>query len=282
MKKMKKLLSLLIAVTMLLAITACSGENGGASDTGTDGSSSAADVTSETSGPTTVTEGVLTMATNAEFPPYEYYEGGEVIGIDAEIAKAIADKLGLELVIDDMDFNAINVAVSSGKADMGMAGMTVTEDRLQSVDFSQSYATGVQVVIVAEDSEITSVDDLSKEGANYNVGVQESTTGDIYASGDIEDKGFGSISRYKKGADAVQALVTGKIDCVIIDNEPAKAFVEANNGIKILDTEYIEEDYAISFSKDNTALSAAVDKALGELIDDGTVQRIIDKYISAD
>lgn len=268
MKKMKRFLLLLVAATMLLTITACgSGGGGGAT---------------ETAELTTVTDGVLTMATNAEFPPYEYYEGGDVVGIDAEIAQAIAAKLGLELVIDDMDFTAIIAAVTSGKADMGMAGMTVFEERLQSVDFSSSYATGVQVVIVAEDSEITSVDDLTADGANYNIGVQESTTGDIYATGDIEDEGLGSIFRYNKGADAVQALVAGKVDCVIIDNEPAKAYVEANDGIKILETEYIEEDYAICFNKENSALRDAVDTALQELIADGTVQSIIDKYISAD
>lgn len=170
----------------------------------------------------------LHMATNAEFPPYEYYEGDGIVGIDAEVAAAIADKLGMKLVIDDMAFDSIISAVTSGKAAFGMAGMTVTEDRLESVDFSTSYATGVQVVIVTEDSEITSVDDLFEPGG-YTIGVQTNTTGDIYSTQDIEDKGLGTVQRYNKGADAVQALVTGKVDCVIIDNEPAKAFVEANN-----------------------------------------------------
>lgn len=170
----------------------------------------------------------LHMATNAEFPPYEYHEGDSIVGIDAEIASAIADKLGMKLVIDDMAFDSIIPAVTSGKADFGMAGMTVTEDRLQSVDFSTSYATGVQVVIVTEDSEITSVDDLFETGG-YTIGVQTNTTGDLYSTWDIEDEGLGTVQRYNKGADAVQALVTGKVDCVIIDNEPAKAFVEANN-----------------------------------------------------
>ncbi len=172
----------------------------------------------------------LTMGTNAEFPPYEYYEGDAVVGIDAEIAAAIADKLGMKLVIEDMAFDSIITAVDAGKIDMGMAGMTVTEERLQSVDFSDSYATGVQVVIVTEDSKITSVDDLSAEGANYRIGVQSGTTGDLYATWDLEDEGLATVQRYNKGADAVQALVTGKVDCVIIDNEPAKAFVAANNG----------------------------------------------------
>jgi len=168
----------------------------------------------------------LKMATNAAFPPYEYYEGGKIVGIDAEIAAAIADKLGRKLVIEDMEFGSIIAAVTSGKVDMGMAGMTVTEDRLQSVDFTTPYAKGIQVVIVVEGSKIKTVDDLYAEGANYKIGVQQDTTGDIYAT---DDFGEDRVQRFNKGADAVQALVTGKIDCVIIDNEPAKAFVESHN-----------------------------------------------------
>jgi ABC-type amino acid transport substrate-binding protein len=173
---------------------------------------------------------VLTMGTNAEFPPYEYYEGDAVVGIDAEIAAAIADQLGMKLKIEDMEFDGIIAAVQSGKIDMGMAGMTVTDERKQSVNFSNSYATGVQVIIVREGSAITSADDLAKEGNNYTIGVQTGTTGDIYATSDFGDKGLATIEEYNKGADAVQALISGKIDCVIIDNEPAKAFVAANNG----------------------------------------------------
>lgn len=220
----------------------------------------------------------LIMATNAEFPPYEYFENEEIVGIDAEIAQAICDKLGYELQIDNMEFGAIVSAVSTGKADFGMAGMTVTGDRLESVTFSDSYATGVQSIIVKEDSEITSVDDLYAEGAAYVVGVQQDTTGDIYSTDDFGDA---RVQRYNKGADAVQALVTGKIDCVIIDNEPAKSYVAANEGLKILDTEFIIEEYAICFAKDSE-LRDEVNKALQELIADGTVQSIIDKYIPAE
>ncbi len=169
----------------------------------------------------------LHMATNAAFPPYEFYEGDKIVGIDAEMAAAIADKLGMKLVIDDMEFDSIIAAIQTGKADMGMAGMTVTEARLQNVNFSESYATGVQVIIVPEGSAITSVDDLYAEGAATLVGVQAGTTGDIYST---DDFGADRVMKYPKGADAIQALVTGKVDCVIIDNEPAKAFVEANNG----------------------------------------------------
>ena len=223
----------------------------------------------------------LTMATNAAFPPYEYYddETGEVTGIDVEIAQAICDKLGYELEVVDVDFDSIVPGVQSGKYSFGMAGMTVTEDRLQSVDFSASYATGVQVVIVPEDSAITSVDDLFAEGADHAVGVQQGTTGDIYATDDIEDAGKGSIERFKTGTDAVLALTSGKLDCVIIDNEPAKNFVAANEGLKILETEYIVEEYAACFAKDNTALLDEFNAALQELIDDGTVAAIIEKYI---
>ena len=188
---------------------------------------------------TTAVEGVLTMATNAEFPPYEYYEGDTVTGIDVEIAQAIAEKLGLTLQVEDMEFDSVISAVKGGKADMGMAGMTVTEERLEEVSFTESYATGVQVIIVTEDSDITSADDLFAEGANHTIGVQLATTGDLYTTEDIEAAGLGTVDRYNKGADAVMALKNGKVDCVVIDNEPAKAFVEANEGLKILETEYV-------------------------------------------
>ena len=223
----------------------------------------------------TVNNGVLTMATNAYFPPYEYYQGEEIVGIDAEIAQAIADKLGLELKIEDMEFDSIITAVQTGKADMGLAGMTVTDERKQSVNFSDTYATGIQVVIVTEDSDIASVDDL--EGKK--IGVQLSTTGDIYAS---DDYGEDFVEQYNKGADAVMALKQGKVDAVIIDNEPAKSFVAANEGLKILDTEYVTEDYAACINKENAELLDAVNGALAELKEDGTLQSILDKYITAE
>ena len=223
----------------------------------------------------------LVMATNAAFPPYEFYEGEEIVGIDAEIAAAIAEKLGMEFKIEDMEFDAIIPAVTSGKASFGMAGMTVTEERLKSVDFSTSYAQGVQVVIVPEGSPITTVDDLFAEGASNIVGVQTGTTGDLYSTWDLEDAGLATVERFNKGGDAVLALTQGKVDCVVIDNEPAKEFVAANEGLVILDTEYAIEDYAMCFAKDSE-LTAQVNGALEELIADGTVQAIIDKYISAE
>ncbi len=298
MKKLVKIVAVLLMLAFVIGLGACAGkdaEPAGPSETeqqSVASESTAPESTApesaepEASEPqsaepafTTMTEGVLTMATNAEFPPYEYHEGDDIVGIDAEIAQAIADKLGLELKIEDMDFTAIVAAVQTGKADVALAGMTVTEDRMKSVDFSTSYATGVQVIIVNEDSTITSVDDLFEGG--FIIGVQESTTGDLYTTWDLEDEGLATVNRYNKGADAVQALISGKVDCVVIDNEPAKAYVEANPGLVILDTEYIEEQYAIAYSKDNTDLGAAVDAVLQELIADGTVQTIIDKYITA-
>ncbi len=256
MKKIAKLAALLLAMLMVVAAFA---------------------------GCTAKDDNVLVMVTNAEFPPYEYYDGNEIVGIDAEIAAAIAEKLGMELQIDDIDFDSIISSVQSGKADFGMAGMTVTEERLENVNFTTSYATGIQVVIVKEGSAIKTVDDLYADGATYAVGVQTATTGDIYITSDIADLELGlTVERFSKGADAVLALANGQIDCVIIDNEPAKAFVANHEGLTILDTEYAVEDYAIAIAKDNTELLEKVNTALEELIEDGTVQQIVDKYISAE
>ena len=267
---MKKSITMLCILAMVSTLAACGGKPADKDNSNND------------RGFTTAEEGKLIMATNAAFPPYEYIEGGEVTGIDAEIASAIADKLGLELVIDDMEFDSITGTIANGKADTGLAGMTVTPDRQEEVSFTVSYATGVQVIIVTEDSPIASLDDLFAEGANHVIGVQRNTTGDIYTTDDIEKKGLGTIDRYSKGAEAVQALKTGKVDCVVIDNEPAKAFVQEVEGLKILETEYVTEDYAIAMSKDNAELYEAVNGALKDLIDDGTIGKIIAKYITAE
>ena len=269
---MKKILSLILAVGLLACLFAGCG-----SDKNNDAATGSPAAGSPDSDPAASSK-TLVMATNAEFPPYEYFESEQIVGIDAEIAQAICDKLGYELRIDNMEFGAIINAVTAGKADFSMAGMTITEDRLQSVDFSDPYANAVQVVIVREDSEITSADDLLADGATYVAGVQQDTTGDIYATDDMGDD---RVQRYSKGADAVQALITGKIDCVIIDSEPAKNFVAANEGLKILNTEYANEDYAICFAK-GSALTEEFNKALAELTADGTIQKIIDKYIPAE
>ncbi len=267
---MKKIIAIVLAAVLVCALFA--------------GCGSKTDSTAETveASLKTVESGKLIMATNAAFPPYEYIEGNEIVGIDAEIAGAIAQKLGLELQIDDMEFDSIVESVKGGKADIGLAGMTVTAERQEVINFTVSYATGVQSVIVTEDSAITSVDDLFAEGASHVIGVQRNTTGDLYSTWDLEDAGLASIDRYSKGAEAVQALLTGKVDCVVIDNEPAKAFVAANEGLKILDTAYAVEDYAAAMNKDNTELYEAVNNALQELIEDGTVASIITKYIPAE
>ena len=251
----KKLLSLVLVAAMALSVVACGGKK-------------------EEAAPAAEDKEVLVMATNAEFPPYEFYEGQEIVGIDAEIAAAIAEKLGCELKIEDMAFDSIIAAVSSGKADFGLAGMTVTEDRLASVNFSDTYATATQVVILMEDSPITGIADLDGK----KIGVQLGTTGDIYA-GDIADA---TIERYNKGFEAVQALTQGKIDAVIIDNEPAKVFVAENEGTKILEEDFAVEEYAAAIAKDNTELLEKVNTALAELTEDGTLQAIVDKYISAE
>ena len=257
---MKKVLALAITVVLMAACFVGCGSSSDSKDGGKI---------------ETVTEGKLTMATNAEFPPYEYYEGEKVVGIDAEVAEKIAEKLGLELEIKDVSFDSIIPGVQSGKYDMGMAGMTVTDERKRSVNFSDSYATGIQSVIVKEDSKIASIDDLKGK----KIGVQTATTGDIYAS---DDYGEDNVKRYENGAAAVAALTANKVDCVIIDNEPAKSYVEANKGLKILETEYAVEDYAICFSKDSEELQKKVNDALNELKKDGSIQKIVDKYINAD
>ena len=218
----------------------------------------------------------IVMATNAFFKPYEYYEGDKIIGIDAEIAEKIAEKLGKTLKIEDMEFSSIITAVQEGSVDFGMAGMTVTEERLESVNFTSSYANGIQSIIVKEDSAITSVDSLYEEGAAYKVGVQLGTTGDTYSS---DDFGAERVIQYSTGNEAVLALAGGSVDCVIIDNEPAKALVAENEGLKILDTSYADDDYAICVAKENTELLDSLNAAIDELTADGTIDAIVSKYI---
>ena len=257
-----------------LAMTACGGS---ASSAASSVASSAASSTAASSGAaalSTVVAGKLTMATNAAFPPYEMTtDAGEFEGIDVDTAKAIAEKLGLELQIDDMDFDAALLSVQQGKADIVMAGVTVTDERKAVMDFSDSYATGIQSIIVPEGSDIASPDDL----AGKKIGTQRGTTGYIYCSDDFGDS---NVVAYDNGLTAVQALNNGQVDAVVIDNAPAQEFVAANPGLKVLDTSYAEEDYAIGMAK-GSALEDAVNKALEELKADGTLQSIVDKYINA-
>ena len=262
---MKKIIALLLAMMMLASATVLFTSCGEKADT-------------------------LDMATNAAFPPYEFKDGETFKGIDVEIAGLIAEKLGMELKIHDVEFGSIIAGVQSGKFDMGIAGMTVTDERKEKVNFSETYAKGVQVVIVKEDCEYASFEDFYteikddtpqgvKEG--IKIGVQQDTTGDIYSSDEPKNWGFGedNVIRYKTGADAVQALISGKVTAVIIDNEPAKSFVEGNKGLKIMDATYVEEDYAIAIAKENTELLDKINKALDELEAEGKLAEIIEKYI---
>ena len=260
-----------------LALTACGGSASSVASSVASSASSAAASTSAAAGElTTVEAGKLTMATNATFPPYEMTtDAGEFEGIDIEAAQAIADKLGLELQIDDMDFDAALLSVQQGKADITMAGITVTDERKAVMAFSDSYATGIQSIIVPEGSDIASPDDL----AGKKIGTQRGTTGYIYCT---DDFGEDSVVAYDNGLTAVQALNNGQVDAVVIDNAPAKEYVAANPGLKVLETSYAEEDYAIGMNKDNTALAEAVNAALEELKADGTLQAIVDKYITAE
>ena len=255
---MKKFLSLLLVAMLAFSLVACTTVSD--VDNGADDKKAEEKVE------------VIKMGTNAAFPPYEYKEGDEFVGIDVEIAEAIAEKLGMKLEIVDMEFDSIITAVNQGEVDFGMA---VTDERLEEVDFTLSYATGVQVVIVPEGSAIKSLDDLTGK----KIGVQLGTTGDIYAS---DEFGSENVIQYGKGADAVIALKGGDVDAVIIDNEPAKAFVSENGGLEILATEYAIEDYAIAVKKENTDLLDKINAALEELTADGTIDEIISKYISAE
>ncbi len=258
MKNLKKIAAIILSAALVVALAAC----GSSKDSDSNKSSGKAET--------------LTMGTNASFPPYEYVDdNGKIVGIDAEIAQAIADKLGMKLEIKDMEFESLIPAVKSKSIDLVLAGMTVNEERKQSVNFSDSYSTGVQVVIVKENSEIKTVDDLKGK----KIGVQAGTTGDAYCSDDFGEE---NVKQFSNGSLAVAALANGQVDCVVIDNEPAKNYVAANSGLKILDTEYVTEDYAIAISKDNDDLLKKVNDALKELKDDGTVGKIVGKYIKAE
>lgn len=273
----KKILIIALVGLMAASLAAC----GKASETQTSNaaSESASDGKAEsksdgTAKIKTVEAGKLTLATNAEFPPYEYHDGDKIVGIDMDIADAIAKKLGLEVQIEDIAFDSVILEVTSGKADIGLAGISATDERKQSVDFSDTYTTSKQLIIVKDDSPIKGSKDL--EGKT--VGVQTGTTGDILAS-DIKDV---KPERYDKGMDAVQALSQGKVDAVIIDSEVAKKFVEETSGLKVLDEAFADENYAIAIKKGNKELLDSVNKALSELKSDGTIDSIIAKYIKAE
>ena len=276
---MKKFLALFLAALMALSLAAC-GSTSGSKSSGSAATSGAGSASSSAAASvSTIEKGKLIMSTNAQFPPYEMvaddgkgYEGTGFEGIDVELAYALAQKLGLELVVDDMDFDSALAAVQQGKSDVVLAGVTVNPEREVNMSFTDSYANGVQVVIVPEGSSIKSIDDLKGK----MIGTQRGTTGYIYCTGDY---GEDHVTAFDDGATAVQNLVAGKVDAVVIDSAPAQEYVKANAGLKILDTEYTNEDYAIGVGKSNTALLSALNTALSELKADGTVQSILDKYI---
>lgn len=288
----KNVFAMAIAACMAASLAACGGA-GTAETTGaqtTAAQTTAAQTTAAEAGETTSAEettlaetkaeaeaagGVLVMATNAEFAPWEYYEGDKIVGIDPEIAQAIADKLGMTLEIEDMAFDSIISAVTSGKADFGAAGMTVEEDRKVFVDFTDTYANASQVIIVKETSEIAGSADL----ADKKIGVQLGTTGDLLAT---DLAGDGNVERYNKGFEAVQALLQDKIDAVVIDSAPANVFVEQSQGLKVCDEAMSQEEYAIAVAKGNTELLDKINGALKELKEDGTIDAIMNKYIPAE
>ena len=287
---MKKITALMLSSAMMLSLAACGGSastDTASSEAASSEAASSEAVSSEVASTeeaassdaaelTTVTAGKLTMSTNAAFPPYEMTtDTGDFEGIDIEVAGAIAKKLGLELQVDDMDFDAALLAAQNGKSDIVMAGVTVTDERLKVMDFSDTYAEGIQSIIVPEDSDIASADDLTGKA----IGTQRGTTGYIYCT---DDFGEDNVIAYDDGLTAVQALNNGQVDAVVIDNAPAQEFVEANPGLKILDTAYAQEDYAIGVAKGNTQLLDAINGALEELEADGTLQAIVDKYITAE
>ena len=275
---MKKFLTVLMAMTMVMALAACGGNSSSSASGSSAGSASASGSAagSAEASFTTVEAGKLHMSTSADFPPYEMIsDNGGFEGIDVEVAQAIADKLGLELVVDDMDFDGALLAAQNGKSDMVMAGVTVTDERLKVMDFSDTYAEGIQSIIVPEDSDIATADDLSGKA----IGTQRGTTGYIYCTDDFGEE---NVIAYDDGLTAVQALNNGQVDAVVIDNAPAQEFVAANPGLKILDTAYAQEDYAIGVAKGNTQLLDAINGALEELQADGTLQAIVDKYITAE
>ncbi len=279
MKKNK--IAIAVALCMTAVLTACgtgakteTTAASGAETTKAGAETTKAEAESSKAGAETQAVGKLVMVTNAEFPPYEYHDNNDIVGIDADIAKAIADKMGMELEIQDMAFDSLIPAVQSGKADFTAAGMTVNEDRKKNVDFTDTYAQAAQVIIVKDGSEIKATADLDGK----KIGVQTGTTGDIYA-GDIKDA---KINRYNKGMEAVMALTQEKIDAVVIDREPAKVFVKENAGLKILDEAFTEEEYAIAVKKGNTELLDKMNAAIKELKDSGELQKIVDKYITAE
>ncbi len=255
MKKIKSILVILMTFILVLSMVACSN---GQKDSG--------------SMKKIKDNNKIIWGTNAEFAPFEMREGDQVIGIDAEIAKKIADKLGVELVVEDMEFDPLITALVSGKIDFIAAGYTIKPDREEQVLFTDTYFKAVQVIIVQEgNTEIQSVDDL----VGKKIGVQNGTTGDFVAD-EIEGA---EVVRFNNGIEAVLDLGNGKIDAVIIDNLPAQMLVESNPGLKILDEKPSEdEEYAIAVRKEDTELQKIINEVLKEMKESGEIEELVNKY----
>lgn len=250
MMKMKKLLAAVLALTMLLALAACGSGN---SDTNT--ASGSAEKTT------------VTVATSPDFPPFESLDGSEVVGIEVDILQAITGKLGLEMQLEQMDFESVIPGVQAGKFDIGMSGITITADRQKNCDFTQPYFLASQAIVVTPDSDITCKADL--EGKT--ISVQTGTTAEEYCM----ENGY-DVLAFAANNDAAAALTSGKAAAWVVDNEVGVALA-AQQGLVVLDEAMTSEPYAFAFAKDS-ALTAQFDEALGELLADGTVAAIFEKY----
>ena len=292
---MKKLLALVLTAAMTMTMLTACGSTDTAAETETEVTEETAEVTEETTEATEETaeaadaeteaavsealaDGVLTVGTNAEFPPFEYVgDDGEPDGFDMALVKAIGEKLGVEVKIENMEFASLVTSIGS-KIDIAAAGMTVTEERQQTVDFTNPYYEAVQYVILPTDSEIATAADL--EGKT--IGVQLGTTGDFIASG-IEGT---DVKAYNKAVDAVNDLINGKVDCVIIDKNPALVFESKFEGqvvaIDGAQFEFEAENYAIALPKDDTVLAEQINTAIEELKADGTFDELVKTYIEAE
>lgn len=212
----------------------------------------------------------LVMVTEATFPPYEFREGGKIVGIDVDLMKAVAKKTGRELVVEDMSFDSVIAAVQAGKADVAASGITVTDERKRQVGFSHPYVTAQQVVIVPKDSEIRGSADLKGK----RIGVQHGTTGDLYVTKNIREP-----ERFPNGSLAVAALDAGKLDAVVLDGEPSKVHVALHENLVILDEPLTTEEYAIAVNRKNTALLEEINAVIDELRENGGLERIKAKYV---
>ena len=269
MKNFKKILALMLCAAMIFALAAC-----GSSSSDTSSGSSSDDT--EESASLTAEEGVIVFGTNAEFPPFEYVSTsdgliGEYDGIDIAIAAAIGEALGLEVEINNMEFDSLLVALENGQVDAVIAGMTVTDERLEEVNFSTSYYAATQVMIVPEDSDITCAADM--EGKT--IAVIQGYTGEIA----VQELGF-DYESFKKGTDAILELVNGKADVVVIDSATAAKYIEDNEGLMIVEDEdtFGNEEYAIAVNKENEELLEAINEIIEELLADGTIADLGDEY----